>query len=121
MPQITVEYSEVLAAHLDRRAFGLELNPLASGIIGSPVSSFKTRFYPVAEAVIGDGSAANAMFHVHMAILSGRDAATKDELGRQVLALMHRHLPAVPGLSVQFTVEIRDMDRAHYQKDVVEG
>lgn len=121
MPQITVEYSAELRHVLDRRAFGLALHPLASEIVGSPVSAFKTRFRPIEEGVIGDGGPHHAMFHVQAAILSGRDAATKDKLGQAILDLMQRAVPAQAGLSLQYTVEIRDMDRAHYQKDVAEG
>lgn len=119
MPQITVEYSQVVAAAFDRRAFALALHPMASALIGSEVASFKTRFYPIEEGVIGDGDAGHAMVHVDFRLLSGRPPEVKQALGTAVLELARAHLRAVAGLDIQVTVEVRDLDRPHYHKAVV--
>jgi 5-carboxymethyl-2-hydroxymuconate isomerase len=119
MPQITVEYSQVLAGSFDRRAFALVLHPMAAEMIGSKLASFKTRFYAIDEAVIGDGAPAHAMVHVDFRLLSGRDGATKQALGRAVLDLAERFVRPVEGLDIQVTVEVRDLDRPNYHKAVV--
>lgn len=119
MPQITVEYSQVVADAFDRRAFALALHPMAAELIGSALGSFKTRFYGIDEAVIGDGEPAHAMVHVDFRLLSGRPPELKQRLGAAVLDLARAHLRAVPGLDIQVTVEVRDLDRAHYHKLVV--
>lgn len=116
MPQITVEYSQVVAAAFDRRTFALALHPMASELIGSAVASFKTRFYAIEEAVIGDGDAAHAMIHVDFRLLSGRPPELKQRLGTAVLELARAHLTVVPGVDIQLTVEVRDLDRPHYHK-----
>jgi 5-carboxymethyl-2-hydroxymuconate isomerase len=119
MPQITVEYSQALAESFDRRAFALALHPMASELIDSKLASFKTRFYAIEDGVIGDGAASHAMVHVDFRLLSGRPIELKQQLGRAVLALARRHIPAVAGLEIQVTVEVRDLDRPHYHKAVV--
>lgn len=119
MPQITVEYSQVIAATFDRRAFALALHPMAAQMVGSALSSFKTRFYPIVEAVIGDGAASHAMVHVDFRLLSGRAPELKQCLGTAVLELARAHVRAVPGMDIQITVEITDLDRPHYHKTVI--
>lgn len=119
MPQITVEYSQVLAEAFDRRAFALALHPLAAALIGSAQSSFKTRFRALDEVVIGDGAAGHAMVHVDFRLKSGRPAELKRQLGEAVLALAGRFVRPVAGLDIQVTVEVRDLDRPHYHKLVV--
>lgn len=119
MPQITVEYSQVVADCFDRRAFALALHALAPEMIGSAQSSFKTRFYAIDEAVIGDGDASHAMIHVDFSLLSGRPPELKQRLGIAVLELARSHLRAVPEMDIQVTVEVRDLDRPHYHKAVV--
>ncbi len=119
MPQITVEYSQAVAESFDRRAFALALHPMAAEMIGSKLASFKTRFYAVEEAVVGDGAPAHAMVHVDFRLLSGRDHATKQALGRAVLALAERFVRPAAGLDIQVTVEVRDLDRGNYHKIVV--
>lgn len=121
MPQITVEYSQPLADTFDRRAFALALHALAAPLIGSALTSFKTRFYAIDDGVIGDGDDRHAMVHVDFRLLSGRPAELKHELGAAVLALAERSVSPVAGRDIQVTVEIRDLDRPHYHKAVVAG
>lgn len=120
MPQITVEYSQVLADSFDRRAFALAMHPVAAEMIGSNPASFKTRFYAMDETVIGDGDSCHAMIHVDFRLLSGREPVLKQALGRAVLDLVQAHLRRVNGLDIQVTVEVHDLDRPHYHKAIVE-
>ncbi|MBC7906241.1 MAG: isomerase [Rhodospirillaceae bacterium] len=119
MPQITVEYSQTLTQVFDRRAFAMAMHPVAAEMIGSRLDSFKTRFYVVDDAVIGDGHASHAMVHVDFRLLSGREPVLKQALGRTVLELVQAHLRQVAGMDIQVTVEVRDLDRPHYHKAVV--
>ncbi|WP_204017245.1 5-carboxymethyl-2-hydroxymuconate Delta-isomerase [Sphaerimonospora thailandensis] len=113
MPQITVEYSAALAEAFDRRGFALALHSAAAGLIGSALPDFKTRFYPIAEAVIGSGAATEAMIHVDLAILPGRDPAVKTRLGDLTLATLCDHIRPGTGLTTQVTVEVRDIENYH--------
>lgn len=116
MPQITVEYSAELADLFDRREFALLLHKTAAPLINSDLDGFKTRFHPITESVIGDGAPDQAMVHVELAILSGRGQEVKRELADAAAELLDRHLRPAPGLRVQLTVEVRDMDRDIYRK-----
>lgn len=120
MPQITVEYSAALAGTFDRRGFALALHTEATPLLDTKLDSFKTRFARIDEGVIADGSPTQTMVHVEMAILSGRDTETKQELTALVLRLARQNLTPPDGLTVQFTVEIRDLDRTTYGKHVHE-
>lgn len=114
MPQITVEYSDSLAAVFDHREFALALHPLVVAITGARPEGCKTRFRRLGEAVIGDGSADHAIVHMEIALLSGRSPQVRHELGRAALALLDDHLTPEPGLRVQTSIEVRDMAREHY-------
>jgi 5-carboxymethyl-2-hydroxymuconate isomerase len=116
MPQISVEYSESLAEAFDRRGFALALHPAAAELIGSALPGFKTRFRTTGEEVIGTGEAGQAMVHLEVAILPGRDSALKDRLGELTLATLCDHIKPGTGLNIQVTVEVRDL--ASYHKRV---
>ncbi|MFF3665806.1 5-carboxymethyl-2-hydroxymuconate Delta-isomerase [Microtetraspora malaysiensis] len=119
MPQITVEYSASFAEAFDRRGFALALHSAAAELIGSALPDFKTRFYSIAEAVIGSGEATEAMIHVDLAILPGRDPAIKARLGDLTLAMLCDHIRPEPELNTQLTVEVRDIE--NYHKRVLRG
>lgn len=119
MPHITVEYSQMLADCFDRRAFALALHPRASEIVGSDVSSFKTRFYALDDTVVGNGDTSHAMVHVDFRLLAGRPTDLKQYLGREVLTMARDYIHPQPGLDVQVTVEVRDLDRPNYHKVVL--
>lgn len=121
MPQITVEFSQVAAAAFDGRAFALALHGMAAPLIDSALNSFKTRLYAIENGVIGDGDPRHAMVHVDFRLLSGRPPELKRQLGEAVLALARSHVQPMPGLDIQVTVEVRDLDRPHYHKAVVSG
>lgn len=120
MPQIVVEYSAALTDSFDRRAFALELHETVATLIDSPVASFKTRFQRLDDVVIADGAADVAMVHVRLAVLSGRDGETKKAVADAAGAILVGHVtPGGPATSVQATVEIVDLDRSSYFKQVV--
>lgn len=113
MPQITVEYSDSLTEAFDRQGFALAFHPVAAELIGSAVPGFKTRFYPITDAVIAAGDPGQAMVHVDLAILPGRDDDLKARLGELALDILSDHLKAPAELNVQVTVEIRDLTGYH--------
>ena len=117
MPQVTVEYSVALTDVFDRRGFALALHPTAAELIGSALSDFKTRFRSITEAVIATGEVTEAMVHVDLAILPGRDAELKTRLGDLTLAMLCDHMKPGTGLNTQVTVEVRDI--ASYHKRVL--
>ncbi|MFK4085106.1 5-carboxymethyl-2-hydroxymuconate Delta-isomerase [Kribbella sp. NPDC020789] len=114
MPQITVEYSASLAEAFDRQGFAQIFHPAAADLISSSVPGFKTRFLRLDEAVIGAGGPTEAMIHLTIALLPGRDEPLKGRLADLALSILADHLKPTPELNPQLTVEVRDL--ATYRK-----
>jgi 5-carboxymethyl-2-hydroxymuconate isomerase len=114
MPHTTVEYSGTLADAFDRPAFGKALHEALVTIAGGRAGGCKTRFVRHDDLYIADGSPHRAMIHVEIALLSGRSAETKRALATAVLAALREHTAPTPQFEVQFSVDMRDLDRESY-------
>lgn len=115
MPHTTVDYSESLTETFDRRGFALALHPLVATVISTQTAGCRTYFRRIEEAVIADGGPEQAVIRIEVAILSGRAPEVKAELSEAVLELARKHTAAAPGLIVQTSVEITDLDRTSYR------
>jgi 5-carboxymethyl-2-hydroxymuconate isomerase len=121
MPQINIEHSANLAVE-GLRELAADLHRVLPAIIDSAQDSFKTRLTRIDDFVIGDGADAHGMLHLDVRILTGRSEAVKTQAGQAALDAAVRRLGAVaPGMDVQVTVEIGELDRANYHKTVVTG
>jgi 5-carboxymethyl-2-hydroxymuconate isomerase len=119
MPQIKLEYSASLSAGFDARAFAGAIHAIVVEIAGADLGSCKTRLVPLDDHVIGDGSADHTMIHVDLRILPGRTEDQKTRLGEAVLAAAVAAIDKPAHLQLQVTVEVRELDRAHYHKRVL--
>ncbi|NJP44611.1 5-carboxymethyl-2-hydroxymuconate Delta-isomerase [Actinacidiphila epipremni] len=116
MPHTTVEYSGTLTGALDKPGFGTALHEALVTIAGGRAAGCKTRFVRHDDLWIGDGSPHRAMIHVEVALLSGRDPETKRALTAAVLAALREHTAPTPQFEVQFSVDLRDLDREAYAR-----
>ncbi|GGX41644.1 5-carboxymethyl-2-hydroxymuconate Delta-isomerase [Streptomyces noursei] len=99
MPHITVDYSAGLAGVFDRHAFVRELHPMVLDVSGS-AGVCKTFFRPASDTYVGDQEEGQVAFvHVAVGLLPGRSDELKGRLSEDVLALLGKHLPGVPGRS----------------------
>ncbi|MCB8821125.1 5-carboxymethyl-2-hydroxymuconate Delta-isomerase [Microvirga rosea] len=122
MPQITLEFTENIAKLVDYRSVALGLHDLLVKEISCSLEDCKTRLAAVENYVIGDGSFDEAFVHVTFSILSGRTQAVKESLGTKAVETIARAMPsAVAQRTIQITVEIRDLERSTYKKQVVLG
>ncbi|MEK2478897.1 5-carboxymethyl-2-hydroxymuconate delta isomerase [Streptomyces noursei] len=97
MPHITVDYSAELAGVFDRHAFVRELHPMVLDVSGS-AGVCKTFFRPASDTYVGDQKEGQPAFvHVAVGLLPGRSDELKGRLSEDVLALLGKHLPDVPG------------------------
>lgn len=120
MPQITMEFTKNIAHLTDYRSVALALHGLLVDEISSSQEDCKTRLTEIENYVIGDGRSDDAFVHVTFAILSGRSQSQKESLGTKALRIVAEAMPnAVAQDSIQITVDIRDMDRATYKKQVI--
>ena len=76
----------------------------------------KARLLPLSCFEIGTAPAQRGFVHVQLRLLSGRSDAVKKELSDAMAAVLHRLTPQPPGMLVQLSVEIADMDRGSYYK-----
>jgi 5-carboxymethyl-2-hydroxymuconate isomerase len=116
MPHTIVEYSASVADAFDRPAFGKDLHEALVRIAGGRAGGCKTRFIRLDDTWIADGSPHYAMVHAEIGLLSGRTTEVKRELNEAVLALLRQHTAPLPHLEVQFSVNLRDLERETYTR-----
>lgn len=119
MPQLEIEYSAKLPIAEELSKLAPDLHYIIARETGAELSSFKTRLSPLENVVIADGDDKHAMVHLDLRLLSGRSDAAKYAAGTVALAALRDRLEwLVREYEVQFSVEVRDLDRAHYHKHV---
>jgi 5-carboxymethyl-2-hydroxymuconate isomerase len=116
MPHTTVEYSGTLAGALDKPGFASTLHEILVTVAGGRADGCKTRFVRHDDLFIADGGPHHAMIHVEIALLSGRTPETKRALTGAVLAALRAHTAPTPQYGVQFSVDLRDLDREAYAR-----
>jgi 5-carboxymethyl-2-hydroxymuconate isomerase len=120
MPQITIEFTKNIAHLTSYRSVALALHDLLVDEISSSLGDCKSRLVEIENYVIGDGSFDQAFVHVTFSIMSGRSQALKESLGAKALRIMTEVMPStVAQCSIQITVDIRDLDRSTYKKQVL--
>jgi 5-carboxymethyl-2-hydroxymuconate isomerase len=116
MPHMTVEYSSNLQG-VDEGALMQALN---DAVCGHPTvtdeADVKTRIAQLQHYRIGLNSAGRAFVHVELRLMAGRTAEVKKALSERIAAVLQAQIPAQPGLEVQLSADIVDMDRPSYFK-----
>jgi 5-carboxymethyl-2-hydroxymuconate isomerase len=114
MPHTIVEYSAAVADAFDRPAFGKDLHDVLVRAAGAKADGCKTRFVRLDDTFIADGSPHYALVHAEISLLAGRTPEVKREVTEAALDLLRRHIAPLPHLEVQFSVDLRDLDRDAY-------
>lgn len=110
MPHCIVEHSEnIQASALMDKVFE---GAMASGTFEPSGQSIKVRSIPYQQFTTG--GVKQAFVHVTLKILSGRNAREKKQLSDTVFA----HLSQLDFADTSVTVEIVDIDKASYNKQV---
>ena len=60
-----------------------------------------------------------AYVHAKVSLLAGRSLAAQQEISALLLAALQQHVPARAGLSIQLCVEMLEMNKETYSKQVV--
>jgi 5-carboxymethyl-2-hydroxymuconate isomerase len=121
MPQLELEYSTNLPIAGEVHDLARDLHAAIAQATDASLADFKTRLSPIDDLVIADGDPRHGMVHLDMRLLSGRSDEVKQAAGTAALAVMRDHLEKYVGnFRVQFTVEVHDLDRAHYHKHVTD-
>lgn len=122
MPHVTVEYSANISVHFDSGRVLKDLVRALSETKQFNLEDIKARSCCSHEYFIGHGSPEHAFVHIRLAILSGRDAATKERLSGVLAKCATQLFSGLPiSQRTQVSVDVIDMDKAVYRKSVVGG
>lgn len=120
MPHIHLEYSDNLQP-FDAKPVLLALNRafFQSGHAGG-AQDIKSRAVCHQDYVIGlEQDSGQAYVHAKVSLLSGRSLAARQEISALLLAALREHVPARAGLSIQLCVEMLEMNKETYSKQIV--
>ncbi|CAG9267748.1 putative 5-carboxymethyl-2-hydroxymuconate delta isomerase [Burkholderia cepacia] len=119
MPHLTLEYS----ANLDGFDAGATLRALNVALAASghfDERDIKSRALRLDTFAVGTSPAPRAFVHAKLAVLSGRPTDVKREFSERVLAELKRHVVAPPGMHLQLSAEILELERESYAKAGIE-
>jgi 5-carboxymethyl-2-hydroxymuconate isomerase len=115
MPHLFIDYSDNLP--LDEAALMVQLN---TAVCAHPTVAvehdLKTRTTRQSSYRIGRHPEQRAYVHAELRLLAGRSDAVKKALSDAIAAVLRECTPHPPGMLVQLSVEIADMDRGSYYK-----
>ncbi|ENV32865.1 5-carboxymethyl-2-hydroxymuconate Delta-isomerase [Acinetobacter gerneri] len=117
MPQMIVEYSDNIR-NLQKQQLLLDLNQalFATGLVDYP-KNIKSRIRENHDFLIGFGEDAQAYIHVHIYILTGRNAAEKKQIADALSdALTAFKAYQAKDVEIQLCVELTEMPLQDYRK-----
>ncbi|MDH6626863.1 5-carboxymethyl-2-hydroxymuconate isomerase [Streptomyces sp. LBL] len=112
MPQITVDYSAILASAFDRAGFAEALHSATIEIAAAKPEACKTQFRPSAYTVVGHEDEGHAVVHVTIGLLAGRTEETRARLTEAVVELLTKHIDD-DGFVLHASAEVRDLDPSY--------
>lgn len=117
MPHLTLEYTDNLK-DLALADTLLALNHALAASGHFEEADIKSRALPLHTWQVGTSSVQRAFVHVKLAILSGRSAQVKGELSGALLRVLRAACKDIAPCPVQLCVEVLEIDRASYAKEV---
>lgn len=117
MPHLTIEITRNLQAHANADALLQAAHQalLASGVFAA--ADVKSRLLWLDTFCLGPAGAADkaaGFIHARLDLLAGRPPEVRQQLAEAVVAAVKAHI--APGLPVQISCLVGEMDRHHYAK-----
>jgi 5-carboxymethyl-2-hydroxymuconate isomerase len=115
MPQITVDYSDLMEDAFDREGFARALHEATVEIAAATPEACKTRFRPSAFTAVGyedPGARGHAVVHVTFGLLAGRTEETKARLTETAVELVRKHVTGGT-FTLHASAEVRDLDPSY--------
>jgi 5-carboxymethyl-2-hydroxymuconate isomerase len=122
MPHLVIEITENTRLNCSQEELLDEANAalLASGEFQEPEIKSRCITLPIFRQ--GVENEERAFVHARLSILDGRELAVRQALGRAVCDVIAEAVrPSADGQSVQISVEVREMERASYAKQIIAG
>lgn len=119
MPHLTIEYTDNLREVFDPSAAVRHVNTavLANGEFEP--EQVKTRAQSLPYYRVGHADGGEAFIHVRIHVVAGRTLDLRQRLGKAALTGVQQALAPAPGLTVQLTAEVNEMQAETYQKIVI--
>ena len=117
MPHLTIEYSANLPHYPEAETLTAVNAALCAHPEVQDEADLKTRFVVADSFEIGTAPAHRAFVHAQLRLLAGRTPAAKKDLSERIAAVLRERTPHPPGMLVQLSVEVVDMDRGSYVKE----
>lgn len=119
MPQLVLEYSSNINQKIESRVLLGEIASIISAAGNIPIENFKSRLIRREAYLVGDGDEKDAFVHLEAGLFSGRTLEEKRRIGEACSEYLDEYfMPSAGELSLQITVEIRDIEKNAYFKTV---
>ncbi|MDY6480900.1 5-carboxymethyl-2-hydroxymuconate Delta-isomerase [Acinetobacter faecalis] len=119
MPHIHLEYSDNIE-NLEVKPLLISLNQaLIQGGYAQAGLDIKSRAICQTDYVIGDNEQNQAYMHLKLSLLTGRSAELRKEIAEKLLEVLCEKAPKQSNVTVQFCVEVLEMQRDIYAKKIV--
>ena len=116
MPHLTLEYTTGLGTAIEFDLLFARIHGVLAEVGGIKKRNCKSRAVERDRFYVGDGDE-NGFVHLDVRFLEGRSKQLKQEIGRELLAVLLDHYVAVSEAAApQVTVEISDIVRDAYFK-----
>lgn len=120
MPQIVLEYSDNIGQEIESVVLLREIASIVSAAGGVRVGDFKSRAMRRKDYLVGEGRSMDAFVHLEIGLFAGRSPEIKRRIGEDCLEYLEEYfVPSRDELSLQITVEIREMEKESYFKTVI--
>lgn len=121
MPHIHLEYSDNIE-NLEIKPLLVSLNQtLIQGGYAQAGLDIKSRATCQTDYVIGNNEEKQAYIHVKLSLLTGRTVELRQEIAAALLKTLTEQIPKQIKVTVQFCVEILEMERDIYVKKIVQA
>jgi len=122
VPHVTIEYSSNVTQDIDGKLLLSEVSSIVSAAGEITAGNFKSRLLRRDEYHVGEGSGRDAFVHVEIGVFSGKPSEVKRRIGEDCLDYLEEYFSEAAGeLSLQITVEIREIDEGGYFKSTPGG
>ena len=119
MPHLTIEYTDNLQDYFDPAAAVQYVNTAVLADKEIEPDQVKTRALSLQHYRVGHADSNEAFVHVRIHIVQGRALEVRQRLGKLALTAVQQALSPAPGLTIQLTAEVNEMQAETYQKIVI--
>lgn len=122
MPNIHITYTPNLPAQENLETLALNIHHAVSPIVASDVDNFKSYILPVARSVIGRNVQEKAVLHIDLRMYAGRTEEVKKQVADIIISEAKKlFTTGAGGPLTQISVEVRNIDKDHSHKVMING